>query len=391
MVHGLNTDPQPEAIGAQSRPPWGRVTELRALAKVPVTVRVALLCLVVVGIADALLRHETGLSGDEPSYVRMANHPAGPHTFPDAYRIAIPWLVHVLPFSHVVSFQLLALLAIAASGGALYALLDQFDVEPRVALALVVGFVLSPTLLVVLPRHGQSIDPESTLVMMLGSLFIVRRQKLALAVTILIGATVKETSLFLIPFAYAVWAQRLVDRDALRDAARIAVVPVAAYLVLRTSVEAVGNAYTPGYAGSFLQVRIDVIRQGFAWIELRRLAYTYGPLWFVAPFALRDLRFARRGLVLVALCFISMSFSFDLGRIIFLAAPVFYVATAHVLRGRRRLALVTVIALFALDIGYGVYLQAYGVQHGITRASVAGPSCERSGQLRPFDCPESGM
>jgi hypothetical protein len=114
-----------------------------------------------------------------------------------------------------------------------------------------------------------------------------------------------------------------------------------------------------------LRVRIDVFRQAFSGVELRRLAYTYGPLWLVAPFALRDLRFARRGLVLVALCVVSMAFSFDSGRIIFLAAPVFYVAAAHVLRGRRRLALATVIALLAVDIGYGVYLDAYGVKHGL--------------------------
>jgi len=319
----------------------------------------------VVGLADAVLRHESGLSGDEPFYARIASHPSGPHNFPYAYRVAVPWLVHLLPFSQVVSFQLLALLAIALSGAALFALLEEFEVGPRLAAPLTVGFVLSPTLLVVLARHGRSIDPASTLVMVLGCLLIVRRHRLALALTILIGVGVKESSLFLIPLAYAVWAQRPIDRDALRDVGLISAGPVLAYIVLRTSIDAVGGAYTPGYTGSFLKVRMDVIRQAFSGVELRRLAYTYGPLWLVAPFALRDLRFARRGLVLVALCVISMTFSFDLGRIIFLAAPVFYVAAAHVLRGRRRLALVTVIALFAFDIGYGVYLQAYGVTHGL--------------------------
>lgn len=227
----------------------------------PPWVVVGLLCLMVAGLADAVLRHERGITGDEPFYVRMATHPGGPHSFPYACRIVVPWLVHVLPFSQVVSFQLLALLGIAASGAALYALMRDFEVSARLAGGLAVGFAVSPNLLVVLLRHGRSIDPATTLVMVLGCLFIVRRQKLALALTILIGVAVKETSLFLIPFAYAVWAQRLVDREALRDVALIAAGPIATYIVLRTSISAIGSQYIPGYTGSFLKTRIDVFRQ----------------------------------------------------------------------------------------------------------------------------------
>ena len=120
-------------------------------------------------LADLLIRHEHGISGDEPFYERMASHPGGPHNFPYAYRLGVPWLVHVLPFSHVVSFTLIAWLAIAASGAALYALLGEFrDRATDLSVPLVVGFVLSPPLLVVLIRHGRSIDPASILVMTLG-------------------------------------------------------------------------------------------------------------------------------------------------------------------------------------------------------------------------------
>jgi hypothetical protein len=329
------------------------------------TVLVGLLCLAVAGLADAVMRHETGATGDEPFYMRMASHPGGPHSFPYAYRVAVPWLVHVLPFSQLVSFQVLALLAIGASGAAMYALLRDFETGRRLATALAVGLALSPNLLVVLLRHGQSIDPAATLVMILGSLFIFRRERLALAVTILIGAAVKETSLFLIPFTYAVWARRPLDGAALRDTLLVAVAPVAGYVALRVSITAVGSQYTPGYAGPFLTARLHVLRQALTGVELRRLGYALGPLWLVAPFALRDLSFARRGLVLVALCVAAMTVSFDTGRIIFIAAPVFYVATAWVVRLRHRLAVITVVALFALDVGYAIYMQAYGVQHGI--------------------------
>jgi hypothetical protein len=205
--------------------------------------------------------------------------------------------------------------------------------------------------------------------LVLGCLFIVRRQRAALAVTMLVGVAVRESTLFLIPLAYAVWAERVLDARAFRDVALTAFGPAAAYVVLRTSIVAVGRQYEPGYTGPFLDARFDLIGQALSrasWpIELRRLAYTYGPLWLVAPFALRDLPFARQGLVLVALCLASMTFAYDWGRIMFLAAPVFYVAGAHVLRHRARLAVVTVVALLAVDVGYGVYLQVHGVEHGL--------------------------
>jgi hypothetical protein len=318
-----------------------------------------------VALADALIRHESHPTGDEPFYLRMAAHPSAPHAFPYAYRIAVPWLVHVLPFSHVVSFTILAWLALGAAGGALYVLLQEFEVRPRLALALAVGFVLSPILLVVLPRHGQSIDPEETLVMVLGCLFIVRRQRVALALTLLIGVAVKETSLFLIPLAYAVWAERPLDREALRDVVGVAAIPVAAYVLLRASVDAVGSSYASGYTGSFLSVRAQVLGDAVSTLQLRRLAYTFGPLWLIAPFALRDLSFARRGLVLVALCLLAMTVTFDSPRIIFLAAPVFYVAAGWVLRNRPRLAALAIVALLAVDLGYGIYLQVHGVRHGL--------------------------
>jgi hypothetical protein len=343
--------------------------------RLPAALRVGAMCLAAVILADVLIRHEHGVSGDEPFYERMASDPGATHNFPYAYRIGVPWLVHVLPFSHVTSFTVISWLAIAASGAALYALLGEFEIRDRLSIPLVIAFALSPPLLVVLIRHGRSIDPASVLVMMLGTLFIVRRQMVALVIVVLIGTTIRESSLFLIPFAYAVWARTWFDLDALRDTVLLAIAPAVAYVVIRTTITSAGRAYIPGYNGPFLSERWNIIRTGFSSgtfpTEVRRLALSYGPLWIAAPLALPRLAFARRGLVLVALCVGSMTFAFDWGRIIFLAAPVFYVAGAWVVRDRRRWALALIIGLFALDLGYAIYMQAYGVTHGID-TSVSG-------------------
>jgi hypothetical protein len=228
---------------------------------------------------------------------------------------------------------------------------------------------VSPPLLVVFLRNGREVDAAAILILMLGTYFIVGRHRVALAVTLLVGATIHEACLFLIPLAYAVWAQRPLDRVAARDLALVAAVPIIGYIYLRASIVAVGERYQPGYQGPFLTARVDVLKaalQHGGWHqELRRMALSYGPLWLAAPWAVFTLRFARRGLVLVALCIGAMTFALDWGRMIFFAAPVIYVAAAHTLRHRRRLAIATVVALLAMDAGYAIYMQVHGVRSGL--------------------------
>ncbi len=62
---------------------------------------------------------------------------------------------------------------------------------------------------------------------------------------------------------------------------------------------------------------------------------------------------------------LSLTVSYDAPRVLFLSAPIVYGDAALVLAHRRRLATATVIGLLAVDIGYAVYMQAHGVQHGL--------------------------
>ena len=342
------------------------------LARMPPAALVGLGCLVAIVLASALIVHESGLHGDDVVYQLMAAKPLAPHTFPYAFRIGVPWLAHALHaigFTYGAAFAILAWLATAATGAALYALLREFEIDARLAAALALAFAVSPILLLASLRNGRSVDPASILVLTLGCLFIVRRSKLALCITMLLGVTIHESTLFLGPLAYAVWAERLFDRRAVIDAASVCALPVIAYVALRSSVTAVGEGNLPQYHGSFLHARLETLKGGFengAWrVQLRRIAAVFGLLWLIAPFALGSLRFARRGVVLVFLCALSMSYATDWDRLLFLAAPVVYVASAHVINHRRRLALVTLSALVALDLGYAIYMQVHGVRYGV--------------------------
>jgi hypothetical protein len=104
------------------------------------------------------------------------------------------------------------------------------------------------------------VDAAASLVIALGTLFIVTRRRAALAVTLLAGTTIHESRLFLVPLAYAVWAQRPIDARALRDLVLVAGLPVVVYLFLRSSIVALGQIYQPGYTGPLLSQRWTMIR-----------------------------------------------------------------------------------------------------------------------------------
>ena len=305
--------------------------------------------------------------GDDLIYARMAEDPTAPHTFVFAYRIAVPWLVHVLPFEHGVSFSAIAWLCSGAAGAVLFLLLERLTVARRVSVPLAFVLALSPPLLVASLRQGHNPDPFTVLVMVTGALFIVARRPVPLAVTMLVGALNRESALFLAPLAYAVWAQRPWDRAVLVRVIAIAAPAVVAFCALRFAIPTVGREQVPGYGASLIGGRIDVLGDGlraFFDVEARRLALIYGPLWLLAPLALRDFAFARRGLLVLApLCLLAMTFALDWGRVAFVAAPVVYAAAAWTLDQRPRLLAPTLAVCALMIIGYGAYMQLAGTQN----------------------------
>jgi hypothetical protein len=235
---------------------------------------------------------------------------------------------------------------------------------------LAVLMCLSPPFLVVMLRHGRNTDVATVFLMLAATYFAVRRSYWQLAVTLLLGVTVREAVLFIGPLAYALWATRPLDRTAALRALCVMAPAVAAYVAIRLAINTIGESQVPGYGGSILGERLTVIELGLRtpFQEARRLLSVYGPLWLVAPLALAGMPFARRGLVLVALCVLSMTFALDWGRMIFLAAPVFYPASVYVLERRPGLKRPAIAAFALLVAVYAAYMAHSGVRTGILEA-----------------------
>jgi hypothetical protein len=357
--------PRPRALAAGIAARFVRLTTARQAVVVGVLATVLLL------IADALVRDESTPTGDDRIYELMAQHPGAPHTFPFAYRILLPDLVHVLPFGHTFSFSVLAWLCSGTAAGLLYVLMRRVDAPRWLAVGLALVFVLSPPLFIVSLRQGRNADAASILMMVAATLAIVDRRPRTLAAILFAGAFVRESALFMIPFAYAMWAQRPLDWPVLRRTALVGLPAVAAFVALRLTLPSVGT----GYHGPLLQSRWDTFKTGLDTISLqaRRMFAAFGPLWLVYPFALRRLRLAQAGLVLLGLSVLSMAFAGDWGRIVFLCAPVIFAGSAWVLRDRRRTAVAVIVLFAVLDVGYAAYMQRHGIAHGNNASRVWHP------------------
>jgi hypothetical protein len=363
-VRAARTDP---SDAAPARPGRRAKAALRAKPRRTEAAAVGLAGAAALGAIAAVSLREGAPKGDDLIYERMAQNPGGVHTFPFAYRVGLPWLVHVLPFGHAASFELLALAAVAAAAGCAYLLMCTLGTPRGLAAGLALALAVSPPMLVVMLREGRNTDAATVAFMTAAALFAVQRRYRAFAATVFVGVFFREAVVFMVPFAYALWAQRPWDAAAAKKAA-LAGAPAAAVLgALHLAIPAVGESSVPGYGGSLAAQRVEVLETGLrdAATEARRLASIYGPLWLAAAAALATSRYARRGLVLVGCAAAAMTFALDWGRMILLAAPAVYPAAADTLTRRPRLRTPTLAAFGAMAVGYAIYMDRSGTLKGI--------------------------
>jgi hypothetical protein len=325
---------------------------------------------VLLGLLSMALPKEGAAHGDDLIYEDIARDPFAAHTFPFGLRLGLPLVVHVLPFAHATGFIVVTVLCAGGAAGFAYLLMREVGAGTAISGTLAVLMAVSPPFLVVALRHGRNTDTASLFVMMAATYFAVQRRYWLLACTLVLGVAVREAALFVGPLAYALWATRPLDRAAAMRALLVTAPAIAAYLAIRVGIPTVGKAQVPGYGGPLIGERLKIVELGLQTpaAEFRRLLSVYGPLWVVAPFALAKLRLARRGLVLIALCCLAMTFALDWGRMMLLAAPVIYPASAYVLERHPRTQRPVFAAFVLLATVYAIYMARSGVRTGILEA-----------------------
>jgi hypothetical protein len=279
---------------------------------------------------------------DHKKYLYMAEHGVGSlQIAPFGWRVGVPLLASLFPFSIEISFALLSLSCIWLTGIAIYYLVKRISdsrIQGFIGLILFysIGWVVKFTIYDFwLP------DAFLFLLLVVGLDLALRGRTIALGVLLLFGATVKESILILVPLYYTLGAKRAIDVRLLARTALVAAPAVGMTMLLRFSIEAQNDvaSYVATLPANFLNdgdrlpyrplallqtIGLDRIRQ-FSWksfLQMTTASYGIAPL--VLPFfAPREaLRLLARWWPLLLFAYAQIFVAYNVERLVVLAFPL---------------------------------------------------------------------
>jgi hypothetical protein len=149
---------------------------------------------------------------DHHKYVHMAEVPLGSfHIAPSCWRIGVPLLVKMLPFPVLTGFRLQTFGFIVLTAILLYYVLmaaGYLEVEAFLGVMMFWSYGAANKLLLGSPYAP---DPAIFAITAAALYFLLKEQDILLALTLVLGATVKETIILVIPLIYTIRAQRMID------------------------------------------------------------------------------------------------------------------------------------------------------------------------------------
>ena len=195
---------------------------------------------------------------DHHKYIRMASVGIMDfHIAPYAWRVGGPLLARSLPFDLGTNFLLITLASLWGTGVLVYLIARQFGSSRSLAfLGMLLYFSLGWTTKY-LVYDFWLVDALSFFMLSLAVYLAARRQALALAVVLALGALVKESIVFAYPLYYALNTGRLVDRRLLLRAVLVVLPSIAVLLTLRSAIPPWNN--DPAYLAT-LPLTLRLVR-----------------------------------------------------------------------------------------------------------------------------------
>lgn len=132
---------------------------------------------------------------------------------PFVFRIIVPWLAGILPFSIATGFYLMSLLFQLLFVILLYHFLVFYSIEKNISFALTVCFIFNRYFFQFFSwDYFQAGDVLSNVIVLTMFFLIVKKKWLLLSLIFLLGIFVKETVLLILPLGYFLLLRRLKDK-----------------------------------------------------------------------------------------------------------------------------------------------------------------------------------
>ncbi len=212
----------------------------RSLSVTVVTIICSLFVFVLAHSVDPMTSGHPAFSagGDHLHYIAMAEEPDGLYQAPFCFRVLTPTLARLMPFGLADSFYFLAVIFLVGTGVLVYYIVFETVRENWLAMTGVALFYsLSAGAKFCLYDFWLT-EPALFFFSGLSLYLLLRKHDIWFSITLAVAVLAKESALFLLPLAYSIRAEGLLDKKAAAHALVVAVLPVAVYFGVRTAVPA---------------------------------------------------------------------------------------------------------------------------------------------------------
>ncbi|MHB8853949.1 MAG: hypothetical protein ACYC6P_11420 [Ignavibacteriaceae bacterium] len=148
---------------------------------------------------------------DHHKYIEMAKHPFGFHIAPYCWRIIVPLIAYILPFTLETNFLIITFISILITSILIYYLLKELNFNKNLALTGLMIFFSLGWATKYFIQDFWLVDSTAFLFIVIIIYFLLKRNDLAFSIFLLLGILVKETIFFTAPLYYSLNAKKFID------------------------------------------------------------------------------------------------------------------------------------------------------------------------------------